>query len=571
MQHSNSSDMHATPQSLRLFTHPQIYTMEPDCPVANWILTLGDTIVAIGSDMAKLPLWAAQAEVIELPGECVIPGFIDAHAHLARYLLVKGRPGNTPADSTDSANDWLDLSGCGTAELLQRVAAAAQARPAGTWIVGGGWDQASLVPFPIFQQLNEAAPHHPLLLSDNTLHAALANAQALAIANIHEDSWNPRGGHIGKDWATGRLTGLLHEHAVPLVERHIPGLGRQATQTRLASVMAELNSLGIVGVHDLECSAGYDMFPTLARQLAQAPERFTVRCLSTLKADTWQAALANGLWPGFGNDYLRIGCLKLIHDGSLGTGTALMSEPYAAPVGEDTKVNFGTEVVSRGELQYLAREACERKVPLAIHAIGDRATQNVAELFEELGYRPGYRPLRHRIEHVQSATVRTLERLAQCGLVFSVQPLHLLGDLPNIARLQPWLLAHTHAYRAMLRVATQFGTMLAIGTDFPVVPANPIVTLHAAVNRTFPDGTPLAPQVVNALDRLSVAEAVTGYTIGAAFAAGEEQRKGTLAPGKVGDWVTLSQDIFRCQPEKIIATEVVATFVGSKCVFGYKF
>jgi predicted amidohydrolase YtcJ len=556
-------------QKFQLFRHARIYTLNPSLPFANWLLTLGEKIVAVGEPGSQIPVYSALQEVIDLPGECVMPGFIDAHAHLRRNLFpfactLPDRQGEKMLQSEEMV--WINLHDVSTQQLLPLLREKAAVLPAGAWIVGGGWERTKFEPLPTRWQLDEATPHHPVFLSDFTLHVALANSQALRLANIGEDTWNPRGGHIEKDKASGRPTGRLYENATHLVEKLVPPLAQKVQEELLLRMMAHLNSLGIVGVHDMDSSADYDAFPLLAQLLLRQPERFTLRCWSTLKYNSLAAALKCGIWPGIGNDYLRVGALKLIHDGSLGAGTALMSHPYVNTGGEYVPY-WGQEVMPRGELQHIAREACQRGISLAIHAIGDRATQNVAEIFEELGYSPQHRLLRHRIEHVQAALPQTIERLAKCGLVFSLQPIHLTFDMPRTAKVQPRLLKHTHAYRKLWQATQQFSTQIAMGTDFPVAPANPLWNIYTAVTRCSPEGQVLHYSLDNAEDHLTIAEAAHAYTMGSAFAAGEEASKGSLEVGKTADFIALSQDIFQGGVKKILDTKVVATYVGARQVF----
>lgn len=558
-----------SPQKFHLFRHPRIYTMDPSLPLANWLLTLGEKIIAVGEADTPPPAWLLPMEIIDLPGVAVLPGFIDAHAHLRRHLFhfacsLPGHQGEKLLQSEDMA--WINLQGVNTAQMLDMLREKSSAMPSGAWIVGGGWEHSHLDPMPTRVQLDEAARNHPVFLNDFTLHAALVNSLALRIANIDEDTWDPRGGHIEKDKESGRPTGRLYENATLLVEKLLPPLARKAQQELLLTMMRHLNSLGIVGVHDMDDSPDNDVFPMLSQLLATQPEHFTLRVSSCLKYASLNTAIQCGMWPGTGNDYLRVGNLKLIHDGSLGAGTALMSHPYVNTGGEYLPY-WGQEVISRCEMQHIAREACQRQIPLAVHAIGDRATQNVAEIFEELGYSPQRRPLRHRIEHAQAATPQTIERLAKCGLVFSIQPIHLTFDMPRTSKVQPRLVRHTHAYRKMWQLSQQFGTQIAMGTDFPVASADPLWNIYTAVTRCTPGGHALHYSLDNAEDHLTLSEAVHAYTLGSAFAMREEASKGSLETGKTADFIALSHDIFTADHKKIMEARVIATYVGARQVY----
>ena len=551
------------PAHFRLFVHPQIYTLDPACPLASWMLTLGTTIVATGQGQPPALPWPA--ETIRLPGAAVVPGFIDAHGHVLRYTLQYANT-LSPKERAklglpESYCHWLDLSAVTSKQqLLNLVATRVATMPSGQWIIGGGWTGFELI--PDCRELDNVSPHHPLLLVNATLHSALVNSLALKLSEISEDSWDPRGGKIARDPASLQPTGQIYEEAITLVEKRLPVIATSTWSRLISKTLRHFNSEGIVGVHDMESTARYDPYPPLAHLLATAPEEFTVRFVCSLKLATLDHTLKCGRFPGSGNDYLRVGGVKLIHDGALGAGTALMKQTYPGAT-----AYYGEELLSRGEIRQIARECIRRRVPLTIHAIGDRAVENVSEVLEEYCLLSHQFKLRHRIEHIQWATPEIAERLLAANAVFSVQPRHLLDDLPRIAQLQPHLLPATHAYRTLLTASYRSSAYLALGTDFPVVPLSPLENIYVAVTRRDFHGHSLANAYDFPENHLSIAEAITGYTLGAAYAAGEEQRKGSLAPGKLADFIILSMDIFQQPAETIPDTRVIATYIGAGSVF----
>ena len=274
-----------------------------------------------------------------------------------------------------------------------------------------------------------------------------------------------------------------------------------------------------------------------------------------LPAEALDCALKLGLRAGLGDDWLRVGGIKLFTDGALGARTAALLQPYCGCESDD----LGVPTIEKDELRELARKAVAGGLPLAVHAIGDAANRMVLDVLEEVGTGG----LRHRIEHVQLLHPADVTRLAKLGIVGSMQPIHCTQDCVMADRYWGDRCATSYAWRSLLDA----GTLLAFGSDCPVEDLNPFLGIHAAVTRRRADGFP-GPEGWHPQQRLTVEEAVRGFTLGAAQAVGLDDRLGSLSPGKLADLVVLDRDIFACDPMEIAGARVSATMIGGRFVYG---
>ncbi|HIE39466.1 MAG TPA: amidohydrolase [Anaerolineales bacterium] len=517
-----------------------IHTMDPAHPRASAVAIRDGRILAVGGEDLR-ELAGNHAQVVELEGRCVLPGLTDSHVHLAWFGL---------------GLQQVDLTGVRSPEeMLDRVAERVHATPAGEWVLGRGWDQ-ELWPdprFPTAADLDRVAPHHSVALTAKSGHALVANSLALARAGVTAETVDPEGGRVVRD-PSGRPTGLLLEAAMELVRSAIPGPSATAVAAALPAAFEQAWRVGLTGVHDMDDLVAFD---ALQRLHARGEQR--LRVVKYLPADALDHALALHLRAGFGDDWLRIGGIKVFADGALGPRTAAMLAPY-----EGEPDNPGILTVEREELEEMACRAAAGGLPLAVHAIGDRANRMVLDVFDTVGADTEVAPdMRHRIEHVQLLHPDDMARLARLGVVASMQPLHATQDAPMADRYWGKRTATAYAWRSLLDA----GTVLAFGSDCPVEDLNPFLGIHAAATRTRQDGYG-GPQGWHPEQRISVEEAVRAYTWGAAYTAGSEDRLGSLSPGKWADLVVLDRDIFTCDPASIAETRVVGTMVGGRWVFG---
>jgi predicted amidohydrolase YtcJ len=519
----------------KLLVNGQIHTGDDSRPCVSALATAGERILAVGNDIALRDLLASGGEVVDLQGRCVLPGLTDSHIHFTSYAL-----GLHELDLGDATS--LD-------EALARVAKRVQETPEGVWIVGRRWDQERWTErlFPTAAGLDQVAPEQPVVLKAKSGHALVANSRALQLAGIGTDTPDPLGGRIGRD-TTGQPNGLLFEEsAMEMVTRLIPRPGPGETDATLRRVFPNAWRVGLTAIHDVDGTWAFGAYQRLHDR-----GELGLRVIKYLPSRTLDCALKVSLRGGLGDDWLRIGGIKVFCDGALGSRTAAMLAPY---MGEPD--NLGVLIIEEGGLRELAGKAAAGGLPLAVHAIGDRANRLVLDVLGDVGG-----DLRHRIEHVQLLHPDDVNRLAALGVVASMQPIHATQDCEMADRYWGERSTTAYAWRSLVEA----GTVLAFGSDCPVEDLNPFLGIYAAVTRRRVDGFP-GPEGWYPEQRLTVMEAVHAYTLGAAYAAGLEGRLGSLTPGKLADLIVLDRDIFTCDPTAIAKTRVLATMIGGEFVW----
>jgi predicted amidohydrolase YtcJ len=501
----------------------------------------GNRIVAVGEDAPIRGLLAPGGAAADLGGRTVVPGFTDSHIHFVAYALSLTR---------------LDLSGVRSkAEVLRRTAERARVAKPGEWLLGRGWDRNLWDDprFPAREELDSAAPHNPVALDSKDGHCLWVNSAALAKAGITTLTPSPAGGEIERRPGTGEPTGILKETAKHLVKKAIGTPSLDSVRSALITATAHAHRAGLTGIHDCEDALSFAAFQELWKN-----GELGLRTLLHIPAANLEHAIALGLRTGFGNGHLRVGGVKIFADGALGSRTAAMLAPY-----EDEPLNTGVVVTPMEEMRELVSKACRAGISVAVHAIGDRANRDVLDVLEQSRRGGEGADLRHRIEHAQLLCPNDIPRLAQLGVVASMQPLHATSDM-EMARLH-WgeeRLRGAYAWRSLLDA----GAVLAFGSDCPIETLDPFAGIHAAVTRRRADGSP-GPEGWRPEECITVEEAVRAYTMGAAHASGEEREKGSIAPGKLADMVVLSHDIFTVAPAAILETTVVATILDGRLVY----
>ncbi len=525
-------------QSELVLYNGAIHTMEAARPLARAVAIAGDRIVAVGDDALRDTL-AVGGQAVDLHGQTVIPGLIDAHLHFIWYSL-----GLTE----------IDLQGTPTlAQALQRIAERAAVTEPGTWIRGGRWncnlwgDGA----FPTRYDLDRAAPNHPLMLPSKDGHSIWVNSKAIELAGVTGATPDPPGGRILRDPA-GEPTGIFQENAQNLIRALVPRPSLWDMVAACRQGMRNAAQVGLTGIHDCEGGREFAAF----QSLAQSGE-LSCRVLIHVPAGSLDAAIDVGLRDGFGNKWLRVCGVKAFADGALGSRSAWMLAPY-----QDDPGNVGVPTMTGAEMNALVARANRAGLSVAVHAIGDAANRMVLDAIEQ----SGDTTLRNRIEHVQLLHPDDVSRLAQLNVVASMQPIHATSDIDIADRHWGRRAATGYAWRSLL----DSGALLAFGSDAPVEDMAPLKGIHAAVTRQRPGGYP-GPEGWYPEQRLSVGEAVYAYTMGAARAGGEGASKGSLRAGKLADLVVLDRDIFEIAPAGILDTQVVGTMVGGRFVYGEEF
>jgi predicted amidohydrolase YtcJ len=519
-----------------------VRTMQSASPTAQGLAVAGSRIAEVG-DEQRLRRWiGTRTRVIDARGRLVLPGFNDAHVH----FLAGGRQLSS-----------VDLRHAATvAELVERLRAYAAQLPPGQWITGGDWDHENWpgAPLPKREWIDEVTREHPVLIRRLDGHMALANSLALRRAGVTKDSADPPGGFIVRDAATGEPTGVLKDAAMNLVARHIPA---PTSAERLEAARAATNyaaRLGVTSVQDM--SGGGDV--AVFRDLRQRGELKT-RIYAIAPLPQWKRSAQSGLTAAVGDAWIREGGLKGFADGSLGSTTALFFDPYLdAP---QTHGLPSDEMTPAGAMLERIRGADEARLQIMIHAIGDRANDQILGLYEQLAQSAPARDRRLRIEHAQHLRLADIPRFARTPVIASMQPYHCADDGRWAEkRIGPERARGTYAFRSLLDA----GARLAFGSDWNVAPLDPLAGIAAAVTRRTLDGK--HPRGWVPEQKISVDEAIRAYTAGSAFAEFADSDKGTLAPGMLADFVVLSHDIYAIEPERISEARVLLTVVDGKVV-----
>ncbi len=512
----------------------RIHTMNLNQPTATAVAVRDGKILAVGSDDEIKSLLGTGGEMVNLNGRCLTPGLVDAHVHFQWFAI---------------GLQQVDLRGTKTLDqALQRIATKL---PTDSWLQGRGWriNDWGQTHFPNAAHLDAISTETPICLRDHSGHAAWVNSRALRLANIDAQTADPPGGQIQRD-ENGHPTGILFEDAIDLVTRHIP----KANTPQIVAAMRQAQDYcwqaGLTGLHDFD---GRDCF--IALQTLQQNGELGLRIVKNVPVYRLEHAIGVGLRSGFGDDWLRIGSLKIFADGALGPRTAAMIAPY-----EGEPDNFGITVTDKEEMLEKASDAAANGLSVTVHAIGDRANHDVLDVFEEVRKQEvaaGQSWLRHRIEHVQLLHPADLQRLAQLGVIASMQPTHATSDMETAVRHWGSRTKDGYAWRTMLNS----GATLVFGSDAPIEKIDPLLGIHAAVSRRRANGTP-GPDGWHPEQKLTMAETIHAFTTAAAITSGQEARQGSIAPGKLADFTIFSQDIFAIPQDELLDVEINGTVVG---------
>lgn len=520
-----------------VLTNGSIYTMDAARPIASAAAIRDGQIVAVGSDDEIKPLLRTGDEWIDLGGRCVTPGLVDAHVHFQHFSLSLQN---------------VDLDGAPTRDAaLARVSAYISEHPGDGWVRGRGWSQDAWPDraFPTAADLDAIIPHRPVFLSHKSGHAAWVNSAALKLSRIDEATTDPPGGQIQRD-KTGRPTGIFFEDAIDLVAGHIP----RPTPTDVARAMRRAQaycwSVGLTGLHDFD---GRDCF--VALQMLREAGELGLRVVKNVPVYRMEHALGVGLRSGFGDDWLRIGGVKIFADGALGSRTAAMIAAY-----EGEPENLGIVVTDKEDMLDKARRASAGGLSLTVHAIGDRANHDVLDVYELLRKEEMPSPrLRHRIEHVQILHPRDLNRLAALGVIASMQPIHATSDMEMADRYWGERARYSYAWRTIW----DSGALVVFGSDAPVERIDPLPGIHAAVTRQRAGGYP-GPNGWFPEERLSLAETIQAFTTAAALTSGQEKRLGSITPGKLADLTVFERDFFTTPVDELLEIGVSGTIVDGE-------
>ncbi|MGB7436539.1 MAG: amidohydrolase [Candidatus Acidiferrum sp.] len=524
------------------YLHGKIFTNDPAHPWAEAIAVRDEKVLCVGTiSQIMLDCGGAESEdVVQLKGRFVMPGFNDAHAHL----------GGAGRDKLT-----LVLNGATSdADLLKMVKDAADKCKPGEWILGSGWDQSRWPDqkYPTRLELDQAAPNNPVYLDHISGHIAVANSLALKHAEITSETSNPQGGEIGR-FADGEPNGLLKENATEMVSQRIPDPSDEDRQRGIAMVLEELGRNGVTSVQDYSSWEDFQAYNDLKQQ-----KKLTVRITEwlpfTLSTNELEDRRAQA---GTTDPWLRTGALKGFIDGALGTHTAALLAPYTDDPSTSGMLLYDPEI-----LKAMAIERDRLGFQIAFHAIGDKANRVALDTFDSVFRINPPRDRRDRIEHAQVVAPEDLPRFGKLQVIASMQPCHETNDMRWAEqRLGPERSKGAYAWKS-LRDA---GAKLAFGTDYDVEPINPLRGLYACMTREAIEGGPPGGWIPQ--EKLPLADCISAYTSGSAYAEFMDGRKGELKVGEFADFVVLSQDLTKITPQEILKTQVLRTVVGGKTVY----
>jgi len=546
----------AKPKADLIFLHGNVYTGViltsgfKTVQRAEAIAVKGDRIEDVGETAEVMKLKGPDTQVIDLGGKFVMPGFNDAHLHLASAGFEQLNVNMVGVKSLD--------------EFRDRIRAKLDSIAPGDWVIGAGWDE-TLWPVktpPTRWDIDEVTTDHPVLMTRVDGHIAVANTRALQLASITIASRDPKGGKIDRD-STGQPTGVLRDTAMQAVRDVLPAPTHDKRRQAMEAALADLAKWGITSAQD---NSSWEDFQVLEE--IEKDGKLTARISEWLPFDDPLDQLDTKRKQHSASDtMLRTGMLKAFMDGSLGSRTAALIDPYS-----DDPKNTGLPRYDQAKLNDLAKERVLAGYQLGFHAIGDRAVQMALEAFavaekaardQKVKAADGGEDYRLRIEHAQVTTPMQILKFKDLKVIASMQPCHVLTDMNWAqARLGPRRAAHSYAWADFLKR----GVTLAFGTDYPIEPVTPFRGLYAATTRKSVNGkSEYFPE-----QKISMDQAIAAYTTGSAFAEFAEKDKGQIQPGMLADFVVLDRDITAIPSQKLLETHVLRTVVGGKTVYKAK-
>jgi predicted amidohydrolase YtcJ len=541
----NASD-ESKPSATLMITNAAVYTVDKQRPKAEAVAVIGDRIVAVGSK-AEIDSWRGpQTKVIDAGGKLVLPGFNDAHLH-----FIQGGAQLDQVSLTDAPTPQ---------EFAKRIAAQARKTPKGEWVLGGRWDETKWPDpqLPTKELVDPVTSDTPIFVERYDGHQALANSAAMKLAGVDAKTPDVPGGVIVRD-GSGNPTGIFKDAAQELIYKAIPPMSHEQRLRAARRALEHAASLGVTSVQHMNPE-----FADVAAysELAENGE-LIARIYAAPMETSWQDQAKVGIRHAWGSKYLRLGAVKGYADGSLGSRTAYMFEPFSDEPGN--RGLLSDEMHPPTGMRDRLMQADAAGLQVRVHAIGDRAISMMLDIFGEIEKEHGYHDQRFAIEHAQHMAPKDFDRFAKLHVIASMQPYHAIDD----GRWAEKRLGHGRArYSYAWRSFLDHGVTLAFGTDWPVAPLDPMPGLYAAVTRATLDGK--NPDGWVPEEKITLPEAVEAYTMGSAFAEFQEHEKGSITPGKLADMVILSDNIFDQKPEAIRNARVVMTMTGGKVVYEQK-
>ncbi len=532
-----------------ILVNGDIRTQDPSLPKVRALAISSGRIRALGNNDEIRESARPGVEVIDVEGKLVLPGLTDSHIHFHDWALNRKL---LPLGQAKTLQEFLDM-----------IASTAPKSGRDSWIAGRGFDEAEWPErrFPTLAELDQAAKGRPVMLYRRDMHLCLANTRAMELAGVSADTPEPKEGQIDRD-DSGHPKGVFREQAMDLISRILPPPTEDQAVEAMAEAMPVLNALGLTGIQDQRIWKGYDGQPSFRAWQRLAREgRLSLRCWMNLAGEHLDQAVTLGLRTGFGDDYLRVGHLKYFIDGSMGSTTAWVLEPF-------TSGGNGITVCSLDDLAEILNRADRNGLATAVHAIGDHAVRKLVDIHAGIavarkdgGFATPAPSAPHRIEHAQMMRPEDIERLGGLEVFASIQPLHITDDISIHDRNLGALARFIYPFKDMFDA----GVKLASGSDCPVSDPNPMWGIHAAVTRQRRDNSPEGGWYPDQC--LTVEDTVESYTLGPARVSGRESELGSLSPGKLGDLVVLDRNIYEIDPSEIHKAKPLLTVVGGDVVY----
>lgn len=513
-----------------ILTNANVITLDPQKPRVQAIAVDAGKIVEVGSNRKIVKFKGKSTKIIDCGRKTVVPGFVDCHVHMKELGVF---------------SQELNLRDARSIKEVQRMLREyAEKHPEVQWITGGRWDQEKLEEkrYPTRWDLDAVVSDRPVLLDRICGHLAVVNSKALLLAGIVKNT-KISGGEVDLDAETRRPNGILRDNALDLVLKVVPRLSKERIEKACKVACEKAVEAGLTGVHWLLASAEEMQILQKMYTDQALPLRVVVGIPDRLLDDV----VALGLSSGFGNEMLKMGFIKILADGSLGAQTAAMKKAYS-----DNPRRRGMMLHSRRKLRQLVMKAHVNGWQLGVHAIGDRAVEEVLRTYEEALKKAPRKDHRHRIEHCSILNPKLIAGMKKLGIIASVQPHFVISDSWTVDRVGKQRSLWAYPFRTLL----QRGVVVASGSDCPVELINPLLGVWAAVTR-----------IDKLNERLSVEEALKTYTVNAAYASFDEDKKGTVEKGKLADLTILSDDPTKISPSKIRDISVEMVIVNGEVVY----
>lgn len=521
----------------------KVATVDNDFSIAEAVAVQNNKIIFVGANQDVKKYISDKTKVIELNGELVLPGLIDSHGHLT---------------GSGKALEHIDLVGTNSfQDVLDLVKVRVKTAEQGEWIRGRGWDQNdwAIKEFPNHSALSDITPNNPVMLSRIDGHAILVNQKAMEIADIDRNTPNPDGGKIFHG-SNGKPTGIFLDNAEVLITDYLPKYSSEKIRGIIQNAAKRCVEFGLTGMHDAGIPISrIDDYKYLIDN-NKLPIRINAMLSDTVVSDM-SGFLQKYQVDSYGNDFLRVKSIKLYADGALGSRGAALLEPYS-----DDPENSGLLVTENSHMLEVCKAALESGFQVCTHAIGDKAIRTMLDIYAAALKENPIEDHRFRIEHSQIVNLADIPRYAELGIIPAMQPQHAVSDMPwTEDRIGSERVKGAYAFRSFLDA----GAIIPCGSDFPVEIPNPLIGIHNAVTRQDENGFPKDGWLPE--QKMTIEEAIKGYTIWAAYAAFQEDILGSIEVGKYADFTILDKDILTIEPMEILDTKPIYTIIGGEIRF----